>query len=724
MVAGAARWPCCTAWPSGRSSTSSSVVRPSRSRSATYPPRSPWSTWRRAGRVGPHRRQPAHHRAPVAAEPVQAVVQCGAVHARAGHRLPIRAVHHRPLGDSHGDHRGGPRHRHCHRHGPRFGVRGAVISIVEGGFFERLRGEMRIAGVVAPLNAMVAAAMVAPTLVSPWLAIMSAVPLVAFWALFRGYGNLEQRYRDLDALHGFVRKVGPSLDLAELAGTAAAESRDSFARPQVGCVVFDEVNGNRRHDVGDPLPQLPTGVADHRWAAVFAHPEARLLDVTEASAWGLERLARSVRSSSPPSPTAATCWACWRSPSATGPRITSDADRRGSCGHDGRPARTQPAQGDAAPADRVRGSPRRPDRPPQPLVVRAFVDRRLADMARPSRTRRLLFVMHDRPRPVQGGQRHARPPRRRRAARSSSPNACVRRCGPTTCSPASPVTSSPSVPAHRRRMHRLAERAGATTPRRPFDARRARDRGHGQRRCGARSSATTNDASTLLRHADIAMYNAKNQRTGVELYRDEIDRRTPARLVDARRPAQRARARRPRRCTCSPSSTSPPASSIGAEALVRWTPSAAAASCRRRSSCSVAEDTGLIKQLTDLVLDRRHRAARRAARPRPSPRPRRQPVDPRPARRAARRPRAAPPRPARRRPGAAHARDHRVVAAHRRPRARATIDRAAPSRRPPVDRRLRHRLLVAQLPAPPAGERAEDRPQLRRATCCSTSRTR
>ena len=33
-----------------------------------------------------------------------------------------------------------------------------------------------------------------------------------------------------------------------------------------------------------------------------------------------------------------------------------------------------------------------------------------------------------------------------------------------------------------------------------------------------------------MRRADIAMYNAKWQRTGVEHYRDEIDRRTPARL--------------------------------------------------------------------------------------------------------------------------------------------------------------------------------------------------
>ena len=38
------------------------------------------------------------------------------------------------------------------------------------------------------------------------------------------------------------------------------------------------------------------------------------------------------------------------------------------------------------------------------------------------------------------------------------------------------------------------------------------------------------DAVQPMRRADIAMYNAKWQRTGVEFYRDEIDRRTPARL--------------------------------------------------------------------------------------------------------------------------------------------------------------------------------------------------
>ena len=38
------------------------------------------------------------------------------------------------------------------------------------------------------------------------------------------------------------------------------------------------------------------------------------------------------------------------------------------------------------------------------------------------------------------------------------------------------------------------------------------------------------EAVQPMRRADIAMYNAKWQRTGVEFYRDEIDRRTPARL--------------------------------------------------------------------------------------------------------------------------------------------------------------------------------------------------
>jgi predicted signal transduction protein with EAL and GGDEF domain len=78
------------------------------------------------------------------------------------------------------------------------------------------------------------------------------------------------------------------------------------------------------------------------------------------------------------------------------------------------------------------------------------------------------------------------------------------------------------------------------------------------------------DEGAPLRYADIAMFNAKSQRLGVEVYRDEIDRRTPARLsmlgdlrsaIDRRRPALHLQ----------PKLDLTTGTVVGAEALVRWT---------------------------------------------------------------------------------------------------------------------------------------------------------
>src|ERR1051326_4157024 len=67
------------------------------------------------------------------------------------------------------------------------------------------------------------------------------------------------------------------------------------------------------------------------------------------------------------------------------------------------------------------------------------------------------------------------------------------------------------------------------------------------------------------------------------------------------------------------------------------------------------------------------------------------------------------------RQAAARRRDHRERAGGRHRRDHAQAPDAAPRRRRDLGRRLRHRLLLAQLPRAPAGRCAEDRPQLRRA---------
>jgi EAL domain-containing protein (putative c-di-GMP-specific phosphodiesterase class I) len=104
-----------------------------------------------------------------------------------------------------------------------------------------------------------------------------------------------------------------------------------------------------------------------------------------------------------------------------------------------------------------------------------------------------------------------------------------------------------------------------------------------------------------MRRADIAMYNAKWQRTGVEVYRDEIDRRTPARLSmlgDLRSAIEGNEIM----VVYQPKLDLRTLDVAGVEALVRWN-SPTRGVVAPSEFVRVAEDTGLIKDLTDLVLE-------------------------------------------------------------------------------------------------------------------------
>ena len=146
------------------------------------------------------------------------------------------------------------------------------------------------------------------------------------------------------------------------------------------------------------------------------------------------------------------------------------------------------------------------------------------------RRRAAVRAAHDRPRPVQGAQRHPRPPRRRRAAAQRRPAAERHH-----------ASRRRRRPPGRRRVRRARQgrrhRDGRRWPR-PACARRsgAPTRSPGSRCTSARASAsppspsTPQDASTLLRHADVAMYEAKRGRLGHAVYASEGDHHSRDRL--------------------------------------------------------------------------------------------------------------------------------------------------------------------------------------------------
>ena len=206
-----------------------------------------------------------------------------------------------------------------------------------------------------------------------------------------------------------------------------------------------------------------------------------------------------------------------------------------------------------------------------------------------------------RPRPVQGDQRHPRPPRRRPAAADRRQPAGPARCGPSdivarlggdefavllpdVATPARRARGSPSGSARR-----SASRSTST-------ACRSSSRPASASRCTP-STATTPSAAA---RADVAMYLAKEERTGVEVYAPSATSTRPTGSACSARCA--ARSRRRARAALPAEGPVPTARPVGVEALVRWrTPSAAWSA--RTSSSRLAEQSGLMRQLTEFVLD-------------------------------------------------------------------------------------------------------------------------
>jgi diguanylate cyclase (GGDEF)-like protein len=215
------------------------------------------------------------------------------------------------------------------------------------------------------------------------------------------------------------------------------------------------------------------------------------------------------------------------------------------------------------------------------------------------------------------------------------------------------------------------------------------------------------DAEGLLRRADVAMYQAKRDRTGVEVYESKRDSNTPDRLgllgdlrraLDARevqlhyQPKVRFDGQ-----------------VAGLEALVRWV-HPERGKVPPDEFIAIAESSGLMPHLTEYVLETALGQVARPGTPRPRRRQRLPARRPHPGvRRVGRRA----PRPARGPRRSAPAGDNGTrpaggpAAGRRHPR------RSHRARREDVPGRLRHRLLLPGAPAPAAGQRAEDRPLLR-----------
>jgi len=470
-----------------------------------------------------------------------------------------------------------------------------AISRFEGGTAHRIKTDIRLAWWLFFVNGTIAGVSLGLVLVAPALIVFALIPVGFLWYLLKAYGLTDQRLRDLDALHGFTASIGHSLDPYEIGQAAVAEVSSVMRAEHVAVVIFGvdepfDTPGFRHLGL-----RLPTGPDDAGWADVADATGARLLD--RGSLRDSMLTARPSFADLIVAPI----------DDGSGPLglllITgrAGAARRFS-GQD--LARAQNLTEQLALSLRRALLHQRIDREARHdsltgLPNRSSFERSVEAAAKDRPTTGTLFILMfdlDRFKEVNDTLGHHAGDgllievARRMKAQLEPGDVLARLAGDEF-----------AVLCHRQHQDEMLEVAWRCSA----------DIGRPVTLDGLEIVVTASagvaaldqdhvDATTALRHADIAMYNAKTQRLGVEIYRDEIDRRTPARLSllgDLRAAIDSDGLH----VNYQPKLDLGTGTVIGAEALVRWD-HPVRGMVPPAQFVRVAEETGLIKQLTDMML--------------------------------------------------------------------------------------------------------------------------
>ncbi len=469
-----------------------------------------------------------------------------------------------------------------------------AISRFEGGALERIVGEIRETWWMYTVNAVVAAMTIALALIEPWLALLAALPAAGVWYVLKSYGELRQELRDLDALHGFTGRVGATLDVNEIGDVAVSEVVRLTRGVSAALVRFGP-DGCAVHLNGTVGVALPQSASDPAWQPLLSDGTVQIVDPVQLRRLGIASSAGVPGLIVAPIVDESAMFATL---------VVVDRNIQARFGRED-VARVKSIAEQLAVSlrrgmlhERLEYEARHDaltDLPARTLFER-YVAEAVADPGEGIWVVMMLDL--DRFKEVNDTLGH--------------------HVGDDLL-----VQFSRRISALLRPGDQLARLAGdefAILCRRDNDAevlemaqRCVREGGRPVDLDGLEIVVTVSvgvadiaaddvDALQPMRRADIAMYNAKWQRTGVELYRDEIDRRTPARLSmlgDLRTAIETDQLD----VVYQPKLDLLTGVIVGVEALVRWNHETRGM-VAPTEFVRVAEDTGLIKELTDLVLAR------------------------------------------------------------------------------------------------------------------------
>jgi diguanylate cyclase (GGDEF)-like protein len=471
-----------------------------------------------------------------------------------------------------------------------------AISIFEGSMLERIMSELRVAWWLFVINSTLAGMTLALALMAPALTLLATVPVGAMWYLIQRYGVVNQRLRDLDDVHGFTGRVGQSLDPVAIMDAAVVETASLLRADSTALVVFDVDGSPMKRSIGSIGVRLPLEPGDPSWFDLVHADDAQLIDRKGLRNFGLdsrsqsaEMLVSSVKDGAEPIGllvVAGRSGAANRFGADDVVRLQNLAEQLASSL--GKGLLHQRIEREAR-QDALTGLPNR-----------SAFERQVAQVAKDRRAGAVRFVMMfdlDRFKEVNDTLgRHAGDELliefARRMEGKKAPNDVLARLAGDEFALVGYRDSEVDLTKFAETC--LAEAARTVT----LDGLELVVTAS----IGIAIIDDHTDTAIAIRRADIAMFNAKTQKLGIETYRDEIDRRTPARLSmlgDLRTAIEREDLR----LHYQPKLDLSTGIVIGAEALVRWT-HAVRGAVPAADFVRVAEDTGLIKQLTDTMLSK------------------------------------------------------------------------------------------------------------------------
>ncbi len=145
----------------------------------------------------------------------------------------------------------------------------ATIAQFDGDVLRRVKNDLRTGPFVHMPAVAFAASAAIPIEVDLQLWLIAAVPGPVIWLVVRANGALRHRYDDLASVHDFSRLLGEAVDFQTLASTAAETMCETLRADGVVLRVWTE-DGEAIDAVAgremDPASFLPTDINDETWA--------------------------------------------------------------------------------------------------------------------------------------------------------------------------------------------------------------------------------------------------------------------------------------------------------------------------------------------------------------------------------------------------------------------------------------------------------------------------